>query len=145
LAVASGGGHWMQLRVLSPAFEGHDVHYVTVDPTAKSELPSHANIHVVRDANRWNRWDLAVCLLQLTVVVLRVRPDVVVSTGAAPGYLAMLLGKWVGARAIWIDSIANVDELSMSGRLAGKIADLWLTQWEHLAKDDGPLFRGAIL
>ena len=123
LAVASGGGHWMQLCLLRPAFDGHDVSFVTVDRTAKAQLPEGAKLYVVRDANRWKRWDLAVCLLQMVLVVLRVWPDVVVSTGAAPGYLAMRLGKLIGARAIWIDSIANVDELSMSGRLAGKIAE----------------------
>ena len=145
LAVASGGGHWMQLCVLHPAFDGHDVTFVTVDETAKSQLPEGAKLHVVRDANRWNRWDLVVCFFQMVIVVLRVRPHVVVSTGAAPGYIALRLGKLLGARGVWVDSIANVDELSMSGRLAGKIADLWLTQWEHLAREEGPSFRGSIL
>ena len=33
----------------------------------------------------------------------------------------------------------------MSGRMAGKYADLWLTQWEHLAKDERPAFFGSVL
>jgi hypothetical protein len=74
-----------------------------------------------------------------------VRPDVVISTGAAPGYFAILFGKKLGAKTIWLDSIANVDELSMSGRAVGKYADLWLTQWEHLATEGGPDFIGAVL
>ena len=36
LAVASGGGHWVQLMRLRPAFEGTDIHYATVDPSARA-------------------------------------------------------------------------------------------------------------
>ena len=33
----------------------------------------------------------------------------------------------------------------MSGRIAGPFADLWLTQWEHLAREGGPEYAGAVL
>jgi hypothetical protein len=79
------------------------------------------------------------------LLLLRVRPDVVISTGAAPGYFALRLGRILGARTVWVDSVANAEELSMSGRMAGKYADLWLTQWEHLAEKGGPMFKGSVL
>jgi hypothetical protein len=41
--------------------------------------------------------------------------------------------------------VANVDELSMSGRKAGPHADLWLTQWPHLAAANGPRYSGSVL
>jgi hypothetical protein len=83
--------------------------------------------------------------LQLFWIVFKERPDVIISTGAAPGYIAIRLGKLFGARSIWVDSIANVEQLSMSGALAGGRADLWLTQWPHLAKENGPYYKGAVL
>jgi hypothetical protein len=76
--------------------------------------------------------------------VLRERPDVVLSTGAAPGFFALLFGRLLGARTIWLDSIANIEELSMSGRMARRHADLWLTQWPHLARPDGPECAGRV-
>jgi UDP-N-acetylglucosamine:LPS N-acetylglucosamine transferase len=78
-------------------------------------------------------------------ILLRERPDVIISTGAAPGYFALRLGKWFGARTIWVDSIANVEKLSLSGQRVGKYADLWLTQWPHLARPEGPYFMGGVL
>jgi hypothetical protein len=51
----------------------------------------------------------------------------------------------LGARTIWIDSIANVEELSLSGRRIGKHAHLWLTQWPHLAAPGGPRYEGSVL
>lgn len=132
LAVASSGGHWVQLRRMTPAFEGHDVAYLTTDPGHRSEVGT-ARFHVVKDANRWNKLALALCALKVLWVLLRERPTVVVSTGAAPGYLAIRFARLLKARTLWIDSVANVEELSMSGRMASQAADLCLTQWPHLA------------
>ncbi len=144
LAVASGGGHWTELMRISSAFEGHDVTYVTVDATYRDEVPG-ARFFVVRDATRWNKVGLLILGLQLAWVLLRRRPDVVISTGAAPGYLAIRLGRLMRARTIWLDSIANVEEMSLAGRLVGRYANLWLTQWAHLARPEGPQFRGSVM
>ena len=67
------------------------------------------------------------------------------STGASVGFFAIVLSKLFGARTIWLDSIANVDELSLSGRMAGRFADLWLTQWESLSKPDGLVYLGSVV
>jgi len=144
LAVASAGGHWVQLQRLRPAFEEHNVAYVTTNAGYRGETLPY-RFYVVNDASRWNKFGLAQMALRILVIVLRERPEVVISTGAACGYLSIRLGKLIGARTIWIDSIANIDELSMSGQLARPYADLWLTQWPHLASPDGPYYSGAVL
>ena len=87
---------------------------------------------LVPDASRWNKLRLVWCALRVALALVRVRPDVVISTGAAPGYFAILLARFVGARGVWIDSIANAEELSMSGAKASRIATLTLTQWPDL-------------
>ena len=134
----------MQLRRLRPAFDGHNVAYVTTNAGYRSETLPH-RFYVVNDASRWNKLRLAQMALRIFVIILRERPDVVISTGAACGYFSIRLGKLIGARTIWIDSIANIDEVSMSGQLARRYADLWLTQWPHLASSDGPHYAGAVL
>jgi UDP-N-acetylglucosamine:LPS N-acetylglucosamine transferase len=144
LAVASGGGHWVQLRRLAPAFYGCDVTYVTVDHCYQSQV-GNAGFHVVMDATRWTKFKLIVMFFQIAFIILRVRPDVVISTGAAPGYFALRLGKIFRAKTIWIDSIANIETMSMSGQMVGPHASLWLTQWKHLAKDCGPEYKGSVL
>ena len=144
LAVASGGGHWVQLRRLAPAFEGADVAYLTVEPSYRPEV-GNARFHLVVDATRWNKAKLLRMLAQIAWVVAKERPDVVISTGAAPGYFAIRLGRLAGARTMWIDSIANVEHLSLSGQKIMKHADRCLTQWEHLAAEGGPEYAGAVL
>jgi Oligosaccharide biosynthesis protein Alg14 like len=144
LAVASSGGHWVQLRRVVPAFADSEVVYVTVLESYRSQVPEN-KFYTVNDATRWNKPALILLALRLAWIVGIERPSIVVSTGAAPGYFAMLLGRWFGARTIWIDSMANIDELSMSGARAGRYADLWLTQWPHLARPEGPQYGGSVL
>jgi hypothetical protein len=126
-----------------PALEGHEVVYLTINPTYRADVPE-AKVHVVNDATRWDRIGSLRMALRILWVVLRERPDVVLSTGAAPGFFALLFGRLLGARTIWLDSIANIEELSMSGRMARRHADLWLTQWPHLARPDGPECAGRV-
>ena len=38
MAVASGGGHWVELRRLMPAFAGREVLYVSTEPVADADL-----------------------------------------------------------------------------------------------------------
>lgn len=144
LAVASGGGHWVQLQRMMPAFEGHEVVFVTVSELYARDVAPH-RLRVVRDATRWDRWGSLRLAAQIAFVLLQERPDVVFTTGAAPGCFAVILGRLLGAKTIWLDSIANIDEMSMSGRMVRRFAMLWLTQWPHLARSGGPEYAGAVL
>ena len=144
LLVASGGGHWVQLLRLQAAWEGADVAYVTVQQSYRSEVPE-ARFYCVHDATRWSRWGLLRMALQVAAVVVRERPDVVITSGAAPGVVALRVGKWLGARTAWVDSIANVDALSLSGQRVAPYADLQLTQWQHLETSSGAEFKGSVL
>jgi len=144
LAVASGGGHWKQLLRLVPLFDEADTCYVTVDPGQRTAVPN-ARFRTVTDASRWTKLRLLRVAWQALAIVVRERPDVVVTTGAAPGLLAIAWGKLLGARTIWIDSMANVARVSLSGRLARPFADLRLTQWPHLAAEPHLRYFGSVL
>ena len=144
LAVASGGGHWVQLLRMLPAFAGSEIVYVTTLGSYRQHV-APSRFYVVCDGNRWNKIRLLRMALKILYVIVRERPNVVISTGAAPGYFALRIGKWFGATTIWVDSIANAEKLSLSGARIGPHADLWLTQWPHLARADGPRFEGAVL
>jgi UDP-N-acetylglucosamine:LPS N-acetylglucosamine transferase len=144
LAVASAGGHWIQLLRLKPAFDGAQLVYVTTQKPAPQAIGDH-RCHIVIDANFNRKIRLGLMSLQVLGVLLRERPQVIVSTGAAPGFAALVIGKMLGARTIWIDSIANAEELSLAGRKVSRWADHWLTQWPELANDKGPHHLGAVL
>lgn len=134
----------MQLLRLRPAFEGCEITYATTHRNYQADVPGE-RFHVVPDCNRWQKVRAVWSAVSILILLLRVRPDVVISTGALPGFLAIMLGRRLGARTVWIDSVANAEELSLSGQKAGRHAHLWLTQWEHLARPEGPHFFGSVL
>jgi UDP-N-acetylglucosamine:LPS N-acetylglucosamine transferase len=145
LAVASGGGHWVQLRRLRGAFEGLDVAFVSVKSAYADDVKEH-RFYNVRDATRWNKFGLLILAVQLAGILLKERPKIVITTGAAPGLIAIALARhMLGARTVWIDSIANCETMSSSGLHARRFADVWLTQWPQLAGPAGPVHWGAVL
>ena len=143
LAVASEGGHWIQLMRLKPAFANADVEYLSTNSALSTMAGSP--IHVVADANLWTKWRMLVMFLQVAIVIYRVRPNVIITTGAAPGLAAIIIGRLVGARTLWLDSIANSEILSGSGQQARRFAHVCLTQWPDLAEVDQVQYWGRVL
>ena len=127
---------------LYPAFADCKIVFVS---TLQQDLPGGEPLHLVADANRKNLWPFAGQILALIKILIVERPDCIVTTGAAPGLITLCLGRLTGTPGAWIDSFANVEKLSLSGRLAGHFAKLHLTQWSHLAIDDRPGYAGSVL
>lgn len=144
LAIASAGGHWHQLGQICAAFDPDDLYFVT---TLKGlpEKSGLARYSIVQDCNQNTPFKLALCSFQMIGVMMRVRPDVVITTGALPGLVAVFLGKLMRRRTIWVDSIANAEEPSTSGKIAQRFVSLWLSQWEDVARATGGEFKGSLL
>lgn len=145
MAVASGGGHWVELRRLIPAFEGSEVVYVSTGEVADADL-APARYYAVRNSTRKSLGAFLATVRQILAIVRAERPEVVVTTGAAPGCVAVVLAKLLcRSRTVWIDTVAHTEGMTLSGRLARPFADAWLVQWPHLARPGGPEYWGAVL
>lgn len=144
LAIASGGGHWIQLLRLRPAFIGANVSYASVEKEAARDVQGHRFFRFP-DANRERKIALIFQIVRIAWIFLRVRPQVVVTTGASCGYLAVRFGRLLGARTLFIDSIANAEKMSLSAQLALRHANLTLTQWPELECAQGPQYHGSVI
>lgn len=145
LAIASGGGHWVQLKRLLPAFPAGQATLVSVQADYAEDVPGYRYFRV-SDTSRMSKGSVLPLAVQITRILFTVRPTHVITTGAAPGLIALALAKTLfRSRTMWIDSVANCDKLSYSGIKARRFADVWLTQWEHLSRDDGPEYWGSTL
>jgi len=143
LAVASGGGHWIQLLRLRPAFDGNEVRFLSTHKEFACDI--REPVYTVLDSNLNQKARLVVMSFQILWVFIRYRPNVVITTGAAPGFMSLVIGRLLGVKTIWLDSIANAEELSSSGKHAKWVANVWLTQWEHLQSEKGPRYKGKVL
>lgn len=133
---ASAGGHLSQLLRLEPAWRSHELCFVTTGDLAAGELARRYGdcVYVLGESNREHPLKVVRVLWGCLRVLARERPDVIVSTGAAHGCLLCLLGKLMGAKVVWVDSVANVERPSLSGRIVRYVADLFLVQWPELAQ-----------
>jgi UDP-N-acetylglucosamine:LPS N-acetylglucosamine transferase len=147
LAIASGGGHWADLSRLHPIFDGLDVAFMSVHRDYARQVRGR-RFYVMRDVSRHDVCAILILIPQLVRVLLKERPDVIITTGSAPALFALVLAKTLfrgKTKTIWVDQIANVEKLSMSGSLARYVSDVWLTQWPDLKTAHGPDYWGAVL
>lgn len=121
------------MRKMAGAWSDRSAFWVTTSRMMASSF-DNSKVYAVGECNRQHPFRLLGVFVRCVVIVVRERPDIVISTGAAPGCLMCLLGKLLGAKVIWLDSITNVERLSLSGRLIRPFADLFLVQWPELAK-----------
>jgi UDP-N-acetylglucosamine:LPS N-acetylglucosamine transferase len=132
---ASAGGHLIQLLKISESWKNLEPFCITTSEVVRDKLKQYANrIYVVGECNREHPVLTAKVLYRCMKIVIRERPDVIISTGAAAGCITCILGKLLGAKIVWVDSITNVDRISLSGRMVRYIADLFLVQWPELAE-----------
>ncbi len=144
--VASAGGHLSQLLKIVQAVNGYQAFVVTTSEAVRENLTRFGQVHVVGECNRQHGLRVVRVVLTCWRILHRERPDVILSTGAAPGCVCCFLGKLMGAKIIWVDSITNVGRLSLSGWLVRYIADLFIVQWAELAqKYRGTEYVGTIV
>ena len=132
--------------MLEPVWRGYRVVTVSTGPAVRRTLEAIGPTYIVGECNHQHIVRTLLVAFRCFAVVLRERPDVVLSTGAAAGFLVCFWGKLLGAKVVWVDSIANVSGLSMSGRMVRPFADLVLSQWPDVAaKYKRVEYRGELI
>jgi len=131
--VASSGGHLMQLVRLRSAWEGHERFWVTFKKEdAKTLLEGERVVWAYHPTNRH-----APNLLRNLVLAWRIlrkeKPDAVISTGAGVGVPFLWLGRLLGIRTVFIDSLTRIQDLSLSGKLVYPVVDRFFVQWPELS------------
>jgi UDP-N-acetylglucosamine--N-acetylmuramyl-(pentapeptide) pyrophosphoryl-undecaprenol N-acetylglucosamine transferase len=131
ILAGSGGGHVRQLLDLAEAWSAYDHAFVTEETALGRSIAEERRTHFVAHA-ALGQAKLGSPLrlvasgvrnfFQSAAIVLRERPDVVVSTGAGSVFFTVLWARLLGARIVVIDSLARFDHLSAFARIAGPFA-----------------------
>ena len=142
-AVASIGGHWVQLLRIAKALEKEfDVVYMSTHEKCATMVEGRV-YYSMNDFSRWDFYKMFPELLHSIYIICKEKPSIVITTGAAPGLVCLFAAKICGIRTVWIDSIANVEHISFSGRIASKFASRIYPQWPSLAGNK-VIFAGNI-
>lgn len=144
VAVASTGGHWHQLGKITEGLGGLPITYVTTQDGLRAPH-ADAPVLLVPDCNRNEPLRILACTARMIRLWPQLRPALVISTGALPGLVAIAIARLLGVQTLWVDSVANAEVLSASGKLARRIAHTTVSQWEHVATQEGVGFEGRLL
>jgi UDP-N-acetylglucosamine:LPS N-acetylglucosamine transferase len=143
---ASAGGHLTQLLKITDSWTDCEAVYISTSQVVASKLSQFGKTYIVGECNRKHFIECVKVLFRCLAIAVKERPDYVLSTGAAPGFFLCITAKLLGAKVIWVDSIANVKKLSMSGKLIRPFADLFLTQWPELQNNlKGIEYQGGVI
>ena len=134
----------MQLLRLRDAFTNYDTAYVSMFENYSSAVPG-ARLYTVPDASRFSKASFVKVACRALAIMLKERPHAIVTTGSAPMLCFILLGRLMGSRTLWIDSIANSECMSSSGRMARHIAHRTISQWPDVATREGVEYWGSVL
>lgn len=131
--VGSSGGHLAHLLALRPFWEQHDRFWVTFrTPDAISQLSGERVYWCHHPTNRNVRNLLRNSWLALRILV-RERPRLIVSSGAAVAVPFFWLGRMLGSRCVFIEVIDRIDSPTLTGRLVRPVASEILLQWPEQA------------
>lgn len=146
LLVASSGGHLLQLLSLEMAWAGLSHHWVVEDTIDAHSLLAGRSMDVISFKTERSVIGLLRGLPRAARLVMRERPIVVVTTGAAPAVPYAWIGRLSGARVVYIESITRVEELSLAAKLIAPFANRLYVQWPELAeRRRGARYAGAVL
>lgn len=131
LLVGSSGGHLAQLLALEPWWTHWRRTWVTFDtPDATSRLAGEQTVWAHHPTTR----DIP-NLLRNSRLALRVvrdlRPDVVVSTGAAVALPFFVVARLLGIPTIFIEVYDRIDSKTLTGRLCRPFTTTYCVQWEE--------------
>ena len=134
--LASSGGHWEELMCLKEIAAEYDSFFVTEEGGQVRDA-NLKRVYTVPQINRHEKHFLLhfVRLFARAIKIMGLeKPDFIITTGARIAFPFCLIGKIRGAKVIYIESFARVDDRSLTGRLVYPLADLFLVQWESMLR-----------
>ena len=140
LFISSTGGHLSEMLQLSSLFEKYEYHIITEKDEVSKALKEKykEKISYLPYGTRAKMFSYIFKYFYLCIKTIyyyiKIRPKVIVTTGTHTAGPMCYLGKIFGSKIIYIETFANTNKKTATGRLLYPIADLFIVQWEEMLK-----------
>jgi len=124
----------MQLVLLRDAFHDRTRAWVTLDREDARSLLAAEPVFYAHGPTTRNVGNLIRNLRLAWTLVRRLQPRVVLTTGAGVAVPFAWIGRLVGARVVYVESLTRVNRPSLSFRLIKPVAHRVYVQWPELAR-----------
>ena len=140
LFISSTGGHLNELLQLKSIMNKYDSYIITEKTKSpislKEEYKDKISYLIYGTKHNMLTYPfklLANCFKSL-YFYFKIKPDVIVTTGAHSAGPMCCIGKIFGSKIIYIETFANIHSKTVTGRIVYKFADLFIVQWESMLK-----------
>ena len=140
LFISSTGGHFRELMKLEELFENYDYYIVTEkDITTKYLKEKHnGRVNYLPYSTRSKIFSYIFIYLYIILksmyLYIKIRPEIIISTGTHTAVPICYFGKLFGAKIIYIETYANITKKTLSGKMVYPIANLFIVQWKEMQK-----------
>jgi UDP-N-acetylglucosamine transferase subunit ALG13 len=157
--ICSPGGHLIEgLKLMSAAEVDDEIVLITQYEDFALNIPRIYKIYYVKNflVKRVNQpkpikflftiYSMIYLFFKELKILIIEKPDIIVSTGSEIAIPAFLISKLLRIKTIFVESLTRITELSGTGKILLKIANIFLVQWEFLSKKyENVIFKGNIL
>lgn len=140
LFISSTGGHLNELLQLEPLFEKYNYNIITEKDKSTECLKEKYKdrIYYLPYGTR-SKLFLYIFIyfylcLKSVYLYFKIKPKVIVTTGTHTVGPICCLGKLFGCKIIYIETYANRNKKTATGRIIYHFADLFIVQWEEMLK-----------
>lgn len=140
LFISSTGGHLSEMLQLKDMFNRYDYHIITEKTKSnlslKEKYQNKVNylIYGTKDHPLTYPFKLLANCFKSLYFYFRIHPDYIITTGAHTAGPMCLIGKIFGSKVIYIETFANINTKTITGRLLYPFADMFIVQWHSMKK-----------
>ena len=141
LFISSTGGHLSEMLQLKSMFKKYDYHIITEKTKSnlklKQEYKGKVNylVYGTKDHLFSYPFKLLYNCFKSLFLYFKIHPDYIITTGAHTAGPMCCIGKIFGSKIIYIETFANINTKTVTGKLLYPIADLFIVQWTNMKKN----------
>ena len=138
LFISSTGGHFCELLELEPLFENYDYYIITEKDTVTTVLKNKYNekISYLPYCTRSKIFSYIFIYFYLILKTIyyffKIKPEIIVTTGTHTAIPMCFIGKLFRRKIIYIETFANINRQTLTGKIIYPISDLFIVQWEKM-------------
>ena len=138
LFISSTGGHLSELLKLESIFEDYNYYIVTEKDKSTKYLKEKYGQRVsylpycTRKKIISYIFIYTFLILKTIYLFIKIRPEIIVSTGTHTAVPMCYLGKVLGKKIIYIETFANINKKTLTGKMIYPIANLFIVQWKTM-------------
>lgn len=124
----------MEAKQLAQVYEKYNHFYFTFSGGVAKELKKTSRVRDIPNIVKRNPLSWIIGAVLSGYIAIIERPDVVISTGAGIVVFFCVFAKLLGAKLIFIESMARIERPTLTARFLYPFADLFIVQWPGLQK-----------